>query len=219
MDKIKVSSVLMELATYLKQSQTDDIGYLLKRINDELKAEEEQKLREKFVSLVRQARCRTDFDFLVTTTDYDLYDIWVLYNLESFSATLTSADVLRKVSYSDITGDVITDVELKDVKNFIRAICVYNTVIHSRNRTDECKDLVEDKGLGIPFSYKHQDSIQFSYLNYRRTNNAIYVPFPIEDLLIFNQNELSQDEYIGTFKDALDLVYKNKFVGTRIKSL
>lgn len=225
MDMSKLSAMLMELATYLKEQSTDNISDIFqdfkndlmgeqeKEIKDDLK-NEEQELKAKFIEFVKMLDERKNFNIFVTKNNMNTYDLCVVFEAYRFYLNdLSTQSIIERVQVLQTEGYIIENINQDTIRIFIRALWIYNETKERRAKLSDTKDLI----------YKNADNKKLIFTPAIRTSMDegcynVFLYYDLYDEKVLDNLVVEENAtYLGSFSDILDAVYENKYIGSKLK--
>ena len=215
MDFTDISSMLVDLAASLEQNQTQEIESTIKRINEVLDKKEEDETKRKMIELVNKIT-GDEYRIYITQNDEnkDLYDISLLLGIECRVWRCTTESVIASAVEHNGEGYIVEKISRENIKKFMTAIYIYDRIAKKNQIIGERKDLFDDTNS---INYLHFSAVERTIPTYAHNPLIIYleeIPFiaPSKEVL-----ELGEYNNITTFEEALNIVYENKLVGSRLK--
>lgn len=223
MDFTDISSMLVDLAASLEQNQTKEIESTIKRINEALDKKEEDETKRKMVDLMKNAT-GDEYKIYITKDDdnEELYDICLVLDENCGISYCTTEDILDSAIDNESEGYILEKISKENVRKFMTALYIYDRVHEENQSLGERKDLVysdendeeEDYEKYLEFLEVQEDNSIPSFTFNPRVLYVNEISFvePEVDLI-----EPEIRESITTFEEALDIVYENRLVGSKLK--
>ena len=212
MGENKLSSMLVNLAIYLEENKVEDIGTLFKTINDELKKQEEEEVKRKLVELFNKSNGHKTYSFYVSKNERGLYDIWLVLDRNWIETTLYTPDIIEQFARAKADAYVVENVDKENAQKFIRALHIHDRMMTSTYNKQDCKDLVSSNKKESMHYWSGDRTGHSAWSD----DNQVYNYTDLTDKSVYGL-ELDNYQYIETFKDAIDTVFSNKFVGLTLK--
>ena len=228
MDLKKLSSILVDIAVYLEQEQVDEVSSLLKIIYEEEKRADEEDKRRRLVELMKKV---TGDSYNVYVTRYNqpawskdgefdskgLYDICLVVKTSNTLPFRCSTDsVIQHSNENNNEGYIVQQLDLDTIRKFLIALYIYDRAVVDRKKNGECKDVISNDQTLEYLQYSMEGNFNTVQSGVRPYKSVVSV---WEASVCNMLNSLNLDEYknINSFSEALDIVYKNKFVGSTLK--
>ena len=150
----------------------------------------------------------------------ELYDICLLLDGNCTINYCTSEDIIDNAIDSESEGYILEKIDRENVRKFMTALYIYDAVFRDNLLLDERKDLV--------YEDDNDDDDEYDYLDFRVVQEDENIPSYAADRVFYideipfvepEVNLITPEirESITTFEKALDIVYENRLVGSKLK--
>ena len=210
MNSDNLSDMLLNLATYAEENNINDFEELLENFQEEKKCREEKEMKRKFLELMEKTS-DGDYSIYVTPEENDMYNICLVLKPKKTFSTLLTRRVIEAAMHGNCEGYIIENVNRESTSKFLKALYMWDEAWFYINEKGECKDLVDDSL--VPLDFYEARGINIG-ANVNESREVIYP----EGLRLprFNLLKIDDYKYIQTFSEALDLVYENKLIGSKL---
>lgn len=209
----KIEKLLYVYNKYMKNDNEGKLAEFLVKVEKDFQKTKDEYFKKIFVELENKLCKSNVYSYYIVENDKGLFNIFLIINAFYISRENVSNESLIHVLVDD--GNfcyVVEDVDKDNAEKFIKALYMYNTFKQRANSSGDAKDLVQNDMIWFkPIQgNKIYDSQEYERVVYY---DSEILPYKLEKL------DFDSSIYAPTFKEALDTVYKKKYIGTKIHLL